>query len=161
MNSNYPEKFISICEKKKLTVNIAESCTGGLISSNITSVANASKVLNFCIVTYSDQSKINFLSVPPKIISKYGAVSKETVLHMTRGLTKYKNADFFISVTGIAGPTGGTEHKPVGLVFFSFKLLKNDIIIEKKFFKGDRNKIRYEAANFALKYSVSIINSLI
>ena len=158
MSINLAKNFIHLCLKKNIYVNLAESCTGGLISSKIIEVADASKVLKYSIVTYSNDAKRSFLKVPVKILKNYGAVSKETASYMVRGLSKEKDISFSIAVTGIAGPSGGTKYKPVGLVFFSFLYNKKDILIKKKLFKGNRNIIREKAASYALKKSIEIIN---
>ncbi len=158
MNISLANKFVSYCIKKKVYVSLAESCTGGLISSKITSVANASKVIKYCLVTYSNESKHKFLKVPLNILQKHGAVSKETAYYMTKGLSKDKQTNFSLSITGIAGPSGGSKAKPVGLVYFSFLYKKRNIIVEKKIFKGSRNKIREEATNYALRRSIEIFD---
>ena len=130
MNISLANKFVSYCIKKKVYVSLAESCTGGLISSKITSVANASKVIKYCLVTYSNESKHKFLKVPLNILQKHGAVSKETAYYMTKGLSKDKQTNFSLSITGIAGPSGGSKAKPVGLyIFHLYK--KRNIIVEK------------------------------
>ena len=144
--------------KRILYVNLAESCTGGLISSKIIEIADASKVLKYSIVTYSNDSKKNFLKVPLNILKNYGAVSEETASYMVKGLSKEKDISFSMAVTGIAGPSGGTKYKPVGLVFFFFLYNKKDILVQKKLFKGSRNIIREKAANYALKKSIEIIS---
>ena len=158
MSVSLANKFVSYCIKKKIYVSLAESCTGGLISSKMTSVANASKVIKYCLVTYSNESKHKFLKVPLNILKKHGAVSEETAYYMTKGLSKDKKINFSLAITGIAGPSGGSKAKPVGLVYFSFFYKKRNIIVEKKIFKGNRNKIREEAANYALKRSIEILD---
>ncbi len=158
MSISLANKFVSYCIKKKIYVSLAESCTGGLISSKITSVPNASKVIKYSLVTYTNQSKRKFLKVPLNVLQKHGAVSEETAYYMTKGLSKNKETNFSLAVTGIAGPSGGSRLKPVGLVYFSFLYKKKNIIVEKKNFKGNRNKIREEAANYALKRSIEILN---
>ena len=157
MSLSLEEKFVSYCIDKKIYVNLAESCTGGLISSKIISVSNASQIFKYSFITYNNESKNKFLKVPLNILKKYGAVSKETAFHMAKGLAKEKGVNFSFAVTGIAGPLGGTKEKPIGLVFFSFLYNKKNIIVEKKNFKGSRNIIREKAANYALKKSIQII----
>ena len=107
--------------KKKLTISFAESCTGGLLASSITSISGASKVFNLGLVTYSNQSKIRVLKVNKKIITKYGAVSHECCSAMVNNLSKISKANINVSITGIAGPSGGTKNKPVGLVYIGVK----------------------------------------
>ena len=107
--------------KKKLTISVAESCTGGMLSSAITSVSGSSKVFNLGFVVYSNKSKINVLHISKKIIKKYGAVSKQVCLLMVKNLSKISKTNISISITGIAGPKGGTNKKPVGLVYVGIK----------------------------------------
>ena len=103
--------------KKKLKISLAESCTGGLLASSITSISGASKIFNLGLVTYSNQAKIKILKVNKNIIKKYGAVSQECCSAMVNNLSKISKANINVAVTGIAGPKGGTKQKPVGLVF--------------------------------------------
>ncbi len=122
--------------KKKLKISFAESCTGGLLSSNITSVSGSSKVFTLGLITYSNQSKINLLRVPKSIIKKYGAVSKQVCWSMVKNVSKISKSNMSVSITGIAGPNGGTIKKPVGLVFIGIK--KNSkILIKKYLFKNN------------------------
>ena len=107
--------------KKKFKISIAESCTGGLLASSITSVSGASKIFNLGLITYSNQAKIKFLNVNKNIIKKYGAVSHECCLAMVNNLSKISKANINVSITGIAGPNGGTKQKPVGLVYIGVK----------------------------------------
>ena len=107
--------------KKKLKISFAESCTGGLLASTITSVSGASKIFSLSLVTYSNQAKINLLKVNKNIIKKYGAVSHECCLAMVNNLSKISKANINVSITGIAGPKGGTKQKPVGLVYIGVK----------------------------------------
>ena len=123
--------------KKKLKISIAESCTGGLLASSITSISGASKVFNIGLVTYSNQAKIKFLKVNKNIIKKYGAVSEECCASMVKNLSKISNAQINVSITGIAGPKGGTKQKPVGLVYIGIKKA-NKIQIIKCFFKSKK-----------------------
>ena len=117
--------------KKKLKISFAESCTGGLLSSTITSLNGSSKIFNLGLVTYSDQSKIKLLKVPKKIIRKYGAVSEQVCLAMVKSIGKISKTSLSVSITGIAGPTGGTSRKPVGLVYIGIK--KGNLIKVKKY----------------------------
>ena len=131
------KSLIKILTKKKLKVSFAESCTGGLLASSITSVNGASKVFNLGLVTYSNQAKINVLKVNKNIIKKYGAVSHECCLAMVNNLSKISNANINISITGVAGPKGGTKQKPVGLVYIGVKK-KGKTQIIKCFFKSKK-----------------------
>ena len=115
------KSLIKILTKKKLKISFAESCTGGLLASSITSISGSSKIFNLGLITYSNQAKIQVLKVNKNIIKKYGAVSHECCLAMVNNLSKISKANINISVTGIAGPKGGTKQKPVGLVFIGVK----------------------------------------
>ena len=121
--------------KKKIKISVAESCTGGLLSSNITSQSGASTIFDLGLVTYSNQAKIKILKVNKNIIKKYGAVSHECCLAMVNNLSKISKANIYISITGIAGPRGGNKEKPVGLVYIGIKK-GNKTQVNKCFFKG-------------------------
>ena len=143
--------------KKKLTISVAESCTGGMFSSAITSVSGSSKVFNLDFVVYSNKSKINILKISKKIIKKYGDVSKQVCLLMVKNLSKISKTNISISITGIAGPKGGTNKKPVGLVYVGIKKGQK-IQVKKYLFKNkDRFYIQKAAVNKSLKL---ILNSL-
>ena len=130
--------------RKKLKISFAESCTGGMLSSTITSVSGSSKIFNLGLVTYSNKVKMDILKVPKKIINKYGAVSNECCLSMVKNLSKISRANISISITGIAGPNGGTKLKPVGLVYIGIKK-GNKIIIQKNLFKN-KNRLSIQKA---------------
>ena len=132
-------KVVNFLKKKRLTVSFAESCTGGLLSSTVTSVSGSSKVFKLGLVTYSNEAKIKILKVPKKIIAKYGAVSYETCLSMLNNLSKISKTKISLSITGIAGPKGGTKTKPVGLVFIGIKK-ENKILVKKFIFKNKKRK---------------------
>ena len=143
LGKNIVKKLI----KNKLKISIAESCTGGLLSSAITSVSGSSKVFNLGLVTYSNQSKINLLKVPKNIIKKYGTVSEQVCLAMVKNISKIDKADMSVSITGIAGPSGGTKKKPVGLVYIGV-MKTNKIKINKYLFKNrGRTFIQRSAVN--------------
>ena len=145
------KKIINTLKNKKISVSSAESCSGGLLAQVITSVSGASKVFKFGIITYSNQSKIKYLKVPPKIIKKYGAVSKNCCKAMVENLSKISKAQLNIAITGIAGPKGGTKLKPVGLVYIGIKRGKK-IKIYKYFFKSFyREKIRINSVKKTLE----------
>ena len=129
------KKIISLLKKKKLKIAVAESCTGGLLSSAITSINGSSKVFNLGLVTYSNESKIKLLKISKKIIRKYGAVSEPVCKAMAKNVSKIGKANISISVTGIAGPHGGSKKKPVGLVYLGFKN-DNKINIRKYLIKN-------------------------
>ena len=141
---NLANKVVQKLIKKNLKVSFAESCTGGLLSSSITSISGSSKVFNLGFVTYSNKAKIGFLKVPKKIISKYGAVSKECCLSMVKNLSKISKANISVSITGVAGPNGGTKLKPVVLVYIGIKK-GNKIIVKKNLFKN-KNRISIQKA---------------
>ena len=149
-------KVVKKLRTKKLKISFAESCTGGLLASSITSIGGSSKIFTLGMITYSNQSKINILKVPKKIIDKYGAVSYETCLEMVKNLSKISRTNISISITGIAGPKGGTKEKPVGLVYIGLK--KEDKIVVKKYlFKNkNRNSIQKATVIKALKLILSI-----
>jgi len=141
---NLANKLVKKLIQKKLTISFAESCTGGMLSSTITSVSGSSKVFNLGLVTYSNKTKIDILKVPKKIISKYGAVSNECCLSMVKNLSKISKANISVSITGVAGPNGGTKLKPVGLVYIGIKK-GNKTIIQKSLFKN-KNRISIQKA---------------
>ena len=115
------KKIVSSLKRKKLKIAVAESCTGGLLSNSITSVSGSSKVFTLGVVAYSNQSKIKVLKVPKNIIRKYGSVSEPVCLAMVKNLNKISKTNISVSITGIAGPSGGTKIKPVGLVYVGIK----------------------------------------
>ena len=129
---NINQKIVSSFKRRKIKIAVAESCTGGRLSSAITSVSGSSKVFTLGLVTYSNQAKTNVLKVPKKIISKHGAVSAQCCLSMVNNLSKIGNAKVCVSITGIAGPKGGSKQKPIGLVYIGVK--KGNKILVKKFF---------------------------
>ena len=131
------KSLIKILTKKRLKLSVAESCTGGLLSSSITSVSGASKIFNLGLITYSNQAKIKILNINKNIIRKYGAVSHECCYAMVHNLSKISKANISVSITGIAGPKGGTKQKPVGLVYIGVKK-GNKIQIKKCLFKSKK-----------------------
>ena len=137
-------QLIYLLRKKRLKLAIAESCTGGMLSSTITSISGSSKIFTVGLVTYSNKSKISILKVPKKIIQKHGAVSIQCCLSMVSNLSKISKSKVCVSITGIAGPSGGTKQKPVGLVYIGIKNGKK-IIISKNYFKN-RKRILIQKA---------------
>ena len=155
--SNLSLKIVKLLTKKKLTVSFAESCTGGLLASSITSISGSSKVFNIGLVTYSNNAKVKLLQVPKKTITKYGAVSYETCLSMVKNLSKISKANISISITGVAGPKGGTKTKPVGLVYIGLKK-GSKIIVKKNLFKSKKRiSIQKATAKQALKMLLKIL----
>ena len=151
------KKLVYKLIKNKIKVACAESCTGGMLSSSITSVSGSSKIFNVGLVTYSNQAKIKLLKVPKKIIKKYGAVSMQCCLSMVSNLKKISKADICISITGIAGPKGGTKERPVGLVYIGIKK-GNKIKINKCLFK---NKNRASIQKATVKKAIELILNII
>ena len=139
------KKLIKNLNKKKIKISFAESCTGGLLSSTITSANGSSKIFNLGLITYSNQSKIKILKVPKKIIKKYGAVSKEVCLSMVRNINKIANTSMSVAITGIAGPKGGSKKKPIGLVYIGIKK-NNKINVKKYLFKNNGRLFIQKAA---------------
>ena len=131
------KKLFLILKKKNLKLAVVESCTGGQLSSAITAISGASKIFNLGLITYSNETKIKVLKVSKKIISKYGAVSRECCFAMVKNLSKISKANINVSITGIAGPKGGTKLKPVGLVYIGIKK-GNKIQINKCLFKSKK-----------------------
>jgi PncC family amidohydrolase len=149
------QKVVKLLTKKKLKISFAESCTGGLLSSSITSISGSSKIFTIGLVTYSNQAKINILKVPKRIIMKHGAVSYEACLSMVKNLNKISKTNISVSITGIAGPKGGTKKKPVGLVFIGIKK-GNKTLVKKCLFKNKkRNLIQKTTVNKALNLVLS------
>ena len=145
------QRVVKLLSKNRLKISFAESCTGGLLSSSITSISGSSKVFTLGLVTYSNQSKINTLKVPKKIIMKHGAVSYEACLSMVKNLNKINKSYICVSITGIAGPSGGSKKKPIGLVYIAVKK-DNKIILKKYLLKNKgRSYIQKAAVNKSLK----------
>ena len=136
--------------KKKLKISFAESCTGGLLASSITSISGSSKIFNLGLVTYSNQAKIKFLKVNKNIIKKYGAVSYECCSAMVNNLSKISKANINIAITGIAGPNGGTKKKPVGLVYIGIKKGNKSQIFKCLFKNKKRSSIQKATVRRAL-----------
>ena len=149
--------LIKKLNKKKLKISFAESCTGGLLANTITSISGASKVFNMGFITYSNQAKVKILKISKNIIIKYGAVSPECCKAMVVNLSKISKANINVSITGIAGPNGGTKKKPVGLVYIGIKK-GNKIIIIKNLFKSKKRKSIQKST---VKKAIKFVNSLI
>ena len=155
--SNLSLKIVKLLTNKGLTVSFAESCTGGLLSSSITSISGSSKVFNMGLVTYSNNAKVKLLKVPKKTINKYGAVSYETCLSMVKNLSKISKSNISISITGVAGPNGGTKEKPIGLVYIGLKKGRKTIIKKNLFNIKKRILIQKATVNQALKLILNIL----
>ena len=145
------KQIINLLIYKKKTLSIVESCTGGMLAQTITEINGASKIFKFGLITYSNQSKIKYLNVPLEIIKKYGAVSKQCCFSMVNNLSKISKAKLYVAITGVAGPTGGSKLKPVGLVYIGIKK-GNKIIVNKYLFKNkDRKSIRVNSVKKSLE----------
>ena len=151
------KSLIKILKKKKFKISVAESCTGGLLASKITSVSGASKVFTIGFITYSNQSKIDFLKIPKKIIKKYGSVSEIVCLMMVKNLNRICKTNISLSITGIAGPNGATKNKPIGLVYIGIK--KDNKIAVKKFLL--KNKGRLFIQKLIVNKSLNLILNII
>ena len=149
------KKVVKLLSKKRLKISLAESCTGGLLASSITSISGSSEVFTLGFVTYSNLAKINILKVPKKILIKHGAVSYETCSSMVKNINKISKTNISSSITGVAGPKGGTREKPVGLVFIGIKK-GNKTLIKKFLFKNKkRSSIQKATVNKALNLILS------
>ena len=151
------QKIVTLLKKKKLKISFAESCTGGMLSSALTSVKGSSKIFTLGLVAYSNQSKIKVLKVPKNIIRKYGSVSEQVCLAMAKNVSKISKTNISVSVTGIAGPSGGTKIKPVGLVYVGIKK-GNRTEVKKYLFKNKgRSYIQKTAVNKSLGLILSFL----
>lgn len=153
------QNVVKLLIEKKLKITSAESCTGGLFSSSITSVSGSSECFEGSFVTYSNEVKHKMIGVKGETLSKYGAVSEECVLEMAENSRKIMNSDISIAISGIAGPNGGTEEKPVGLVFICLST-ENYIKAYKNIFYGDRDNIRNLSVLFALDLVENYVQNL-
>ena len=147
MNEN--EMLVRVLAQKKMTISCAESCTGGMIAAAITDVAGSSEVFKRSFVTYCDEAKHEMLGVDQDILDNYTAVSPQCAEAMARGCAKNTGADVAVSVTGIAGPGGGTEDTPVGCVYIGF-YVNGMAVTERHLFDGDRRQVRRQAAERAI-----------
>ena len=150
-------QIIKLLKRKKLKISVTESCTGGMLSSAITSVNGASKVFTMGLVTYSNQAKISILKVPKKIIQKHGAVSIQCCLSMVNNLSKISKSKVCVSITGIAGPSGGTKQKPVGLVYIGVKNGKKVIVSKSQFKNRGRSSIQKATVKKSLELLLKTI----
>ena len=156
--TNFEEELGKLLVENKLKVATAESCTGGLIANRITNVSGSSEYFHMGVVTYSNSAKINLLNIPIDVIEKYGAVSEQTAIAMANGIKNLATTDFGLGVTGIAGPTGGSPEKPVGLVYIA--LAVDAEVIYKKFnFSGTRLEIKQQTSDTALNMIIDYIKN--
>lgn len=157
--NNIAQQIISKAREKNIMLSLAESCTGGLIAGALTEISGASEVLDRCAVTYSNLSKIQMLGVKEKTLDEFGAISEECAKEMAEGILTWSQANIALSVTGIAGPTGGSDRKPVGLVFICFVDKKTKKSEALKFnFSGNRSEIRLQAVEEALNIILNYLN---
>ena len=155
---NLNQKIVTLLKRKKLKISFAESCSGGLLSSSVTSVDGSSKVFTMGLVTYSNLAKITVLKVNKNIIKKYGAVSIQCCLAMVNNLSKISKSKVCISVTGIAGPKGGSKQKPVGLVFIGIKIGKKVIVNKCNFKNKGRSFIQRQTVKKTLNLLIKLIS---
>jgi len=144
------ERILRLMIEKSLKLSVAESCTGGLIASRITDIAGSSEYFDAGMVTYSNAAKIRFLGVPEELLIRHGAVSRETAESMAQGVRRATGSHVGLSVTGIAGPGGGSDLKPVGTVFIGISW-EEGVLVKGFLFKGDRKEIRQQASDAALQ----------
>ena len=145
------EAISTVLTEKKRTIALAESCTGGLLSGALTEIPGSSGYFGYGVVSYSNEAKTKVLSVTEETLRKYGAVSSQTALEMAAGVRNLASADYGLSVTGIAGPDGGSESKPVGLVYVGFSSKTEALWCELRF-KGSRHQIRQATVEAALSF---------
>ena len=153
------QKVSESLHKNKLTLVTAESCTGGWVAKQITDLAGSSAIFDRGFVTYSNQAKMDMLNVQASTLKAHGAVSEAVVIEMTQGALLNSLADIAVSISGIAGPVGGSEDKPVGTVCFAWQHKGQQAIVETRIFDGDRDSIRVQAVDFCLNGMAKIINS--
>ena len=151
------KKIISLLKRKKMKLAITESCTGGMLSSSITSVSGSSKIFTMGLVTYSNQAKRSILKVPQQIIRKYGAVSVQCCFAMVNNLSKISKSKVCVSITGIAGPTGGSKQKPVGLVYIGIRIGKKVVVNKCNFKNNGRIFIQKQTVKKSLNLLLKLI----
>ncbi len=156
-SSSLAERLVTLAREKNVTFGTAESCTGGLISAAVTDISGASAVFYGGIVSYDNSIKRNLLGVKEETLSTVGAVSAETAMQMSEGAVRALAVDFAVSVTGIAGPGGGTPTKPVGLVYISTASKNGTITVKEHHFDGDREEVRHKTVEAALTMLISAI----
>ena len=153
------QKLIALLKKNNMTISTAESCTGGLIAKSITDMSGASEVFGYGFVTYANEAKMKLLGVWEEALTEYGAVSETVAVLMSRGARRVSGSDIAVSVTGIAGPGGGTETKPVGLVYISLST-KYGTICKKCNFSGTRDEVRSQTRDTAVSMAVKFLENL-
>jgi nicotinamide-nucleotide amidase len=151
------DKLVDKLINKGFHIAFAESCTGGLASARIVNVANASKVLNCSFITYSNDAKINMVDVNPDTLDRYGAVSEEVVKEMASGVAKAANSEIGVGISGIAGPSGGSKEKPIGMVCFGIQINNNSYTFTEYFQSQSRNDVRNSSVEFILNKLLELI----
>ena len=151
------KKIVSLLKRKRLKLSITESCTGGMLSSSVTSVSGSSKIFTMGLVTYSNQAKTAILKVPQKIIKKYGAVSVQCCVAMVNNLSKISKSKVCVSITGIAGPKGGSKQKPVGLVYIGIRIGKKVVVNKCNFKNNGRIFIQKQTVKKSLNLLLQLI----
>lgn len=153
------EVLVELLQDRNWTITFAESCTGGLLSGRLVNVSGASSVLKMSLVTYAEEAKQKLLGVKAETLAEYGVVSAQTASEMAQGALQYAEADVAVSVTGIAGPGGGSAEKPVGLVYMACNV-KENITVERHVFSGDRKAVRESSVNAALELAKRCIQEI-
>lgn len=154
------ERVVDLLQKKGFHISFAESCTGGLCSARLVSVANASAVFDAGVVTYANEAKVKYLGVKPETIEQYGVVSEPVAGQMAEGVAKAQNARVGVGISGIAGPTGGTAEKPVGMVCFGFFVDGELMTVTKRFGNLGRNVVREAATEFVFETLEHLLNTM-
>lgn len=146
------EELVNKLMEKNLIISTAESCTGGLLAKKITDISGSSRIFEMGLISYANRIKNEFLEVPNDVLNTVGAVSEETAKQMAIGITKLSKSDIGVGITGIAGPTGGTPEKPVGLVYYSVYFKEEDkLIVKKLLLKGNRDEIREQTTEIVIE----------
>ncbi len=158
MTPSLEEQLVNKLIDKNWHISCAESCTGGLVASRVVNVANASRVLDASFVTYANEAKIKYLDVSPETIAKYGVVSEEVVSEMAAGVAKEANSEVGIAISGIAGPSGGTDKKPVGMVCFGFYVDGKTTTRTCQFGNPGRNEVRALSTEYALNTALELVS---
>ncbi len=159
-NFHLSQQLAIVLQRHRLTLALAESCTGGGLAYQLTAVPDGSSWFERCFVTYSDTSKIEMLGVNPKTLEKHGAVSGETAIEMAKGAIKHSNASISLSITGIAGPSGGSPKKPVGTVYFGLADRQGFSQSRIGHFASGRQQIRVDSVSFALHWLLEYVNNI-
>ena len=144
--------------ERSLTISVTESCTGGNLSSLLTSVSGSSAYFDRGYIAYSNQAKVDMLGVDPSTLTQFGAVSEQTAQSMVKGVAEHSNSDVSVSITGIAGPTGGTQDKPVGMVCFGF-YIKGNYFTNTQYYTGDRVTVIASSVDFVIQTLVDELSA--